>query len=401
VLIPYGRCAFWEGELQPLKISKKGLATKEASGDVSDHDRNPKTSDQEQVFVAGPRPETAAAATTAAADFIPMSLTDVIKWLEGYSSKHETSTQDGSLPHQTESKSVTTPSETSTPVQPSVPARPDAVDAIFPMMEIQEEYTEDGKQVYGKAVDVSSRLQHLWNKVDHDNSDGETKTPHPDDLDDHDQVGVGGTLSNEAVAVEEASSPPPVVSDEEYDRLAKRLEELEMLEDRELQMEHRTKARHPTSTKPKKQTGLSFQKGFLNAKPKTKPKAKTPAVGATAASSAQASAPAATDEAVTKKSKITIDLNKNTVQEIPQEGRQQPLPPRQQQSTQSPSQQRQTMADSNMFTGHIQERTAVATTSGGTVSAEQAAASSCNANQRSTPTKKKRVSRFAQERMQQ
>jgi hypothetical protein len=138
-------------------------------------------------------------------------------------------------------------------------------------------------------------------------------------VEEDDQVVVGGTLNNEAVAVKEALSPPSVVSDEEYDRLAKQLEEVEMLKEQQLQKEQRTNAQQPKTTKPKKQTGLSFQKGFLNAKPKTKPKAKASAVGATAASSAQASTPAAT-EAVIKKSKITTDLNNNTVQEIPQEG---------------------------------------------------------------------------------
>ena len=91
-----------------------------------------------------------------------------------------------------------------------------------------------------------------------------------------------------------------------------------------------------------------------------------------------------------KKSKITIDTSKNTIQEIPEEGRQQPVPSKQQSlSTPSHASINNTF-DTSAFSGLIQERPSASNSS------SSPTATSTNVN-----AKTKRVSRFAMERRQQ
>ena len=225
---------------------------------------------------------------------------------------------------------------------------------VLPFVEIQEEYTDDGKQVYGKAVDISSKLQSLWKHEEIDRRKEEQKYQSDDEEDD--EYGVinqtkvttdhvvnqeSARISNEDTS--DISSPPKAkkpevtISDQEYDRISKRLEELALLEEQESQQpKQKVPLSQPKKTNSSKKatTGgaFKFQKGFLNAKPK-KASIKTTKTQATA--KIDTPQQSSSEPAVTKKSKITIDTSKNTIQEIPKEGNQNPVPPKQSSSSSS------------------------------------------------------------------
>ena len=73
--------------------------------------------------------------------------------------------------------------------------------------------------------------------------------------------------SSETFGQSDAVAPEPLpakISDEEYDRLSKRLEELALLEEQEQQ--GKSQKKEFSGASKKKSSGLTFQKGFLNAK---------------------------------------------------------------------------------------------------------------------------------------
>jgi hypothetical protein len=178
-----------------------------------------------------------------------------------------------------------------------------------------------------------------------------------------------------------------VISDEEYDQLARRLEELARLEE---EAEEAAKLQHfrpvpvssiSSSTANKSSTskgsnggggggGLQFKKGFLNKA--SKPKGPTEK----------------------KTTRITIDTTKNTVQEIPSRvSNPQVIPSKEHSSNQvRMNQQRQTQQlDSQLFSGQIQERQPQFS--------ESQTAQSLSNQAPQPPQKEKRMSRFARERL--
>jgi hypothetical protein len=426
VLIPFGRCAFFEGELQPNKIvvPKKNAegedveTTMESPAGATSTNLHPPphqaVTEQEEVYIAVPttiRAGKADATTTTTTttdstttDPLPVPLSEAIRWLKDHSSSIDSKpmAKGGNKPPPTEPKKTsTTPSKVRTTSSHNNTSVASPADAAFPLVDIQEEYTEDGRQVYGKAVDITSKLKELWKTDDRHSRGGEEKHPYDydDDNDDHTNLDVDESVAHNVLndMIGESSSPKsspsrssarPTVSDEEYDRLSKRLEELARLEEEEQQRQPRTSSlqqstKNNYAVKNKKSTSLQFQRGFLNAKPK--PAKKT----------------ALKEEAVTKKSKITIDTTKNTIQEIPKVGRQQPVPPKQ--PLFQPHSSAPVMMDAgNVFSGVIQERAASGNPSAAAAKPTAATTSTASMNNNINDAgKKKRVSRFAQERRQQ
>ncbi len=439
---------------------------------------------------SGGRKETDASIRILPKDAIPMSLSEAVRWLEYHSShnnKHEQkphiqhggsdnivqpSVAAASLSSSSSSSRVrssqstilsnyesatTTPPET-TPIKMTGPetnkyppgdTRPSSSPSpvVFPLVDIQEEYTPDGRQVYGKAVDVSSRLRSLWKEH------GEMKTNHDDDDDDDGDAGDVMKYINpkddstheaaddalpQAGPLDRPKAGPPVVSDEEYERISRRLEELALLEESQQRGGGTSRIGRPATTKgppPQQQyrkkapssssSSLQFKRGFLNAKPK---KERIPNKTPPPSSSSETLIGGNDNETGRPKTvlsgeeephrrTITIDTTRNTIQEIPRVGRQLPVPPKQQQAEQNSISQRQQkqqtsgrpLVDPKVFSGHIQERPTPAATSRRrqmTMGNDDDEIISANVNPvRLNPsgsgTRPKRTSWFAQERMQQ
>lgn len=435
VLIPCGRCAFWEGELSPSTINNNNSdATNDQAAKDDRETINTASSSvtgEEEVFIAT---NNIASAVDAADNLVSIPLSAAIEWLEQCSSASNpppmaaasppSSTKSTAAAAAPKKKAVPQPKtgSDSTPLSShrssatSSPLDNDTTNnntaTAFPLVEIQEEYTEDGRQVSGKAIDVTARLQALWKQEDqanHQRQREEEKVAFDEEtVTGNDSVLLSSDASKDREAVirqhqsdqpgnDHAKTPPKVISEEEYGQISKRLEELALLEEQEQQQ---TRARR------KKSSGLTFQKGFLNAK-KAKPKPtkestkKVETLPTTNnARSVTSRSPSTT---VARKSKVTIDLDQNTVQEIPQEGRQQPLPVRQgilNHQHQPPSSNRR-MDTQSGFSGTIQERSNVAIGGGPSRSREIQGSTAPTTDNSTNAHKKKRVSRFAQERQHQ
>jgi hypothetical protein len=403
VMIPYGRCAFWEGELQPKKITKKDENKGIVSSSATDEE-------EEEVFVATSSslrsyPNDNNTDGSNSQDAVSMTFSDAIQWLQKYSSS-TTSTSSN--------KKTTIKSSIKSTIK-TKPQPPASTPTALPFVEIQEEYTDDGKQVYGKAVDISSKLQSLWKQEESDRRKEEQKYQSDND-DENGEYGVNNQtqLTTEHVLCPEtertrndsiseisnskAEKPEVLISDQEYDRISKRLEELAFLEEQELQQQQVRVSQPKRKHSNKKPTigAFQFQKGFLNAKSK-KVSAKT--IKETTTTKIDMPQQPPSEPAVTEKSKITIDTSKNTIQEIPKEGNQQPVPPKQSSSSSATS--GKTMLAQNIFSGNIQERPQqqIVPTRANIVGVTTTNNDSNN-NKNPAP-KKKRVSRFAQERMVQ
>jgi hypothetical protein len=413
VLIPFGPCAFWEGELNPSPYVDKPTENTRADDDTTNASTEKSSlitpltgKEEEEVFVAV---KGSASPETAAENLISMPVSRAMEWLQKHGSSH--SKQQQSKPATKKSPNPSAPSKT----QPSVKAtnapssksstatrknREEKSAAVaFPMVEIQEEYTEDGQQVYGKAIDVTARLEALWKKdqqasQQRTQEEEEKVAPYDDDYDRHvdSATAVDNKVPPQAYQEQEHDNvvlqepePTSKITDEEYDRLSRRLEELALLEEQEQQAKQKSKGL------------LAFKKGFLlNAKkPKGKP---TPASKSIKANSGN-SAASLDSLGATRKSKVNIDLNQNIVHEIPSEGRQQPLPLRQVAPIQQQQRQQSNRTmDPTMFSGQIHERPVAVPSVGATGTPGMATTST---TVKSETPKKKRVSRFAQERQQQ
>ncbi|KAG7356574.1 hypothetical protein IV203_001260 [Nitzschia inconspicua] len=398
VLIPFGRCAFWEGELNPSTFIDDDVAKvpEERTSNIVGKRRDSAAEGEEEVYISTKR-HTVSTSEALADDLISVPLSRAIGWLEEYSSSSIASKQRKAAQEEpAKAKIVTKRQVPSTTKTPSSGARPTSTsdDMIsFPMVEIQEEYTEDGQQLYGKAIDITSRLEALWKhedgssrhrqneeeKYDHETGVEYSMTSTNSDNGENPHTKMQQNVPN---MTDQDSKVAPTISDEEYDRLSQRLEELAFFEEQEQQIK----------AAKKKSAGLTFQKGFLNAvKPKSKRIATTnkTSTGRADESTKTSISPNPDLSGVNRKSKVTIGENQNKVKEIPQEGRQQPVPPRQ-----GVQQTSSRMIDPSLFSGLIQERTD-ATTAGNRDTPAVASSSGNNT------TKKKRVSRFAQERQQQ
>ena len=253
---------------------------------------------------------------------------------------------------------------------------------------IVEEYDSTGKQIDGSVYDVSRQLQQIWQNADEDapRTGGEEK-----------QNLYDGVLSGQEQQQHE--EPKPVtISDQEYESLTSRLDELVRLEEEASKSTLSTPKEELASKKKTKKkqgtTSTGWSKGFLNAgfnKKKAGGKKKTPPTNPVSKTDTtyietQSQSPREESHTVAKPRTggggVVIDTDRNSVQEIPRIGTQK-VPPKVRQNPQPSSSS--SMESTSMFSGVVQERPKQQTSiGGGEVIGERP----------------KRVSRFAQERQQ-
>ena len=418
VLVPaFGGVAFYEGELFPDTRSKPGsspseeeetivIPTIETTKKLAGGKQHQNQPDEKDVTVVG--------------------LSEAIEWLQKYS----ISSNDSSKPRISGVKATNTganvatkpasdngvskpPSSTKPNSAPtskqSLPKSrsrapdyyPDQAPA-GPMFNINEEYSVDGTRIVGEAVNLSTRLKAVYGDDNPENFSEDSKM-------EEDDAPLDPTLAEEKE--KPVTSAKAAVSDKDYDRISKRLEELALMEEEEAKREKEGRrkpakplggeGRSKASTQTKKAKGKStssfgFQKGFLNKKTtKTKP---------------------AKRDSTSSQSGVTIDVSQNKVHEIPREGRQQPVPAR------KPSQQDQghvaqssndsRLLDTSIFSGQISERSMpMGSSSSGVISRDVAARVAANEQtqslqhelqqQQRRQARPKRVSRFRQQREQE
>jgi len=423
VLVPaFGGVAFYEGELLPDTRSKPGSSTNE---------------EEETVFI--PTIETTKKLAGGKQqqnppdekDVTVVGLSEAIEWLQKYSMSSNESTKpqiSGVKTTNTAAKVATKPPSGNGPSKPppstipksattskqSLPKSSSRAPNYYPnqapagsMFNINEEYSADGARIVGEAVNLSTRLKAVYGDDNPENFSEDSKM-------EEDNAPFDPTLAEDKE--KSVTSAKDAVSDKDYDRISKRLEELALMEEEEAKREKegrrkpakplggegRTKASTQTKkTKGKSTSSFGFQKGFLNKKtsktkkiPKTKP---------------------AKRDSTSSQSGVTIDVSQNKVHEIPREGRQQPVPAR------KPSQQDQghvaqssndsRLLDASVFSGQISERTMpMGSSSSGVISSDVAARVAANEQtqslqhelqQQQRQARPKRVSRFRQQRQQE
>ena len=445
VLIPFNRIAFYEGELNPettLTQPTTKLDTNDDNkvanvggnkGDVDD-DGGGGSGEAEVVYVNSTT-ETTATTTIASTsssssnydnNLHRMTVPDTINWLRSSSSSLKST-----------SKPKPKPTSTLKPKEIKVDGRENknssnrrdddgggSSGAPIPsvsVFNIQEEYTADGKCVFGKAVDLSARIQHVYGKNGNGDGDNNENDESKSDDDNVSSDKCDSDSGTDTVAADidgvVSSSKKKEVSDEEYDRIAKRLDELALLEQQEANM----KGRRPKS-KPLGSTssGFGFKKGFLNnnnnnnssstnKKKKKKQLQSSEEMNATS-NNRERKISSSSSVGGGDRDRVTIDTSKNKIREIPREGNQQPLPIRKTNNTttvqynqqQHQQQQHNTrMLDRSIFSGQISERNTnnINTTTNTTpVIISETTASTPTSQE---PMKKKRVSRFKQQLQQE
>ncbi|KAL3940432.1 MAG: hypothetical protein SGBAC_005040 [Bacillariaceae sp.] len=332
------------------------------------------------------------------------------------------------------------------------------------MVEIHEEFNDEGIQTKGGVVNVTSEFQALMDKIGQgdemnfpqgNDMSGETKEDLPED-------GSGEEMMTDY------DTPLRQLSDPEFDQLAKRLDELARLEESEIQRLQqgaragKLKAQRAANNKKKSSGG--WNKGFLNQPKKKKsskngPTTKALSKSTTNQTGSQTLPPPSSDQATTAATSrtsqvipnptsepklpqppasattaaasaspggVAFDLSQNRVQEIPSLPGTRPVPPRNNVSMSSnpataadPSIDDPTirMMNSTAFSGVIQERPTVSVASAGdgketNAIQERTAPKSFRRRrqqqqqtqpepQTQDPNKpKKKLSRFAQERME-
>eukprot|EP00536_Pseudo-nitzschia_multiseries_P009315 jgi/Psemu1/22888/gm1.22888_g len=488
VLIPaFGTgVAFFEGELRPKTRAKAvhGSGSSSSKNDEEEEMVCISTAPQTNC-VAGQRasaqkqkPNNASIPTNE--DLVSVSLSDALDWLRKHSSFANSEIAGSTVrkpgPPAKESPQTPAPKVTTAKPKPTAAGKPkpeipnantttakatnigtgtststehSRMDEVSPIMfNINEEYDEHGKRVYGEAVNLSSRLQAVYGDASPSHSD----TNYSEEKDD--STGGGPTSTSMHAKGEEnmpaAKKKKKVVSDEEYDKISRRLEELALLEEEEAKRKKQMRSSPKTLGSTSKKTAASssssssssfgFKKGFLNSTKRSSPKKKSPPAVAKSTTNAttlksmpttSTPKPNGSEDPVPKipSGGVTINTSKNQIHEIPREGRQQPLPQR---NTQQQQQQQQQIAplpsthnatasstrllDSSVFSGHISERPAVpsssSSSSSSAISAETAARLAANEQTQSLQhelaqheqqmsSKPRRVSRFKQQRQQE
>eukprot|EP00980_Cylindrotheca_fusiformis_P027600 scaffold21455_cov116-Cylindrotheca_fusiformis.AAC.17 len=362
VLVPYTKKAFVLGELRPQKDANQ----------------------QEQVQIATGKNERQT-----------VSLHDAKEWL----------LQKTNPPKKTEQhvpkKSSGTPAEAAKQPTPA---------PLVNMVDIQEEYNPDGTRVTGNVVNVSSEFQSLIESMG-----GTPMNLNADDYS-YPEEEKGESFEDNDIA----KKP---LSDKEYTLLSQRLDELARLEELENERQQNNGSKLQNRVKTTKKTTNKgdggWNKGFLNA-PKKKPaKKKAPAttkpLHSEAITSSTPAASASVQESTSStntsnRGGVAFDMSQNKVQEIPSIPGTQPLPPRNtsQPAANTSGSNNSRMLDSNVFSGIIQERPAAAASSSSSSTRPSGIVERPMIQERRTQTarapkaepKKKKLSRFAQERMQ-
>lgn len=406
VLVPaFGGVAFYEGELCPETRSKNDAIDNEEKEEIvyiatSTAEQTKNLSGKKQPNKNEPDEK----------NISEVKLSEAIEWLRKHSSVDKKSTATTSRSAEAKateagtskaSSSSTKQASAKASKKPSIPqSRSHEVyqRPAGPMFNINEEYSADGRRIVGEAVNLSTRLKAVYGD---DN---------PENFNDEDEK------EDDSVPTQHEGEAEPIstktVSDEDYDRIAKRLEELALMEEEETKRikEGRTKTVQPLGggsvVKPKKSKSSSsfgFQKGFLNKKKPAKKKTDV----------LKNQVP--TDPKPSSTGGVTIDVSQNKIHEIPREGRQQPVPSRKPQY-QTPATQSITankLLDSSVFSGNVSERSTTMgsqTMSSGVISKDVAARVAANEQtqslqneleQQQRQARPKRVSRFRQQRQQE
>lgn len=244
-------------------------------------------------------------------------------------------------------------------------------------VEIQEEFNADGKQVRGDVVDVSKRLNAIWQNtmepaLSHKVDDG------------------GGPIIEE----EEEEPHKNPMSDEEYEKLSKRLYELARMEE-EAERGGATPSAKPKELSSKNAANSSgWKKGFLSSKPTKSKKTKA---------SQQRTIPrpgvdtyGLSKEITQASNSVSFDTTQNQIQEIPRIGTQK-VPPKP--CTVVGSKPLETC----LFSGVVQERPSIQKTpviQERSVIRESLVVQEGVEQQKTQKQPKKRLSRFARERQQ-
>ena len=280
------------------------------------------------------------------------------------------------------------PSPTTAPQTRDAGYRPSSssdTSAALPYFEIREELDESGTQISGEAINVTQQLECL-------ESNGETK------ISGSESVPVNDALDqayNETIP--EDTSELKHLSDQEYESLSARLEELARLEE---------KAAHEKVSNQKSARQLQskgWSKGFLNSKPRDKKPKASPSQYTTSQSKASQAQPepstgrkeAFQEENQIKEiprvgersvSEIRKPIESNVFSGVLQERVTRPGPPREYESDRISERPTRSAAskpiDESVLSGVVQERSA-----------------KTRSQPQEAPSKKK-LSRFAQERQQ-
>ena len=449
VLIPAfgGKAAFFEGRLSPEMRSKS------RGGSIG----NGKEEEEEIIYVSAPAPNSKHRPTkrqpkppSTESDRIPVSVSDAIEWLR----KHSSEPNDVARTTSTKRTPATTATgDTSTvdgrpaptaPTKQPPPSRPRASDPGgappgMPMVNINEEYAADGRRIVGEAVDLSSRLRAVYGDDRPENLGKSPTGGVEESKSEAADAPFDPTLGGHTTATTKPSKAK-TVTDEEYDRISRRLEELALMEE-ESQKKKPAKplgGRNGGGTvgsipkTEKNSSSFGFQKGFLNKKKKKKKPCCSPDSNKknNCCEKKTASATKTVDTEPSKKESfegsgnedrgVKIDVSKNRVHEIPREGRQQPVPPRKTAESAtgaSTAGDNHRLVDASVFTGRVAERT---NAMGGSVSAMPPVSMSADAaarvaaneqtrnlqheleqQRRRQQARPKRVSRFKMQRQQE
>lgn len=397
VLVPvFGGVAFYEGELRPESRRKSGSSGEEEEEEeivyLSTAETTTRSGKQQQQHHHQQQNK------STEMDITPVSLWDAIEWLWKNSThaveasskskteartKNVAASNDKTKPSDaTKQQAAPAPVQQSSNKQPTPYSRsrePGAAQNVVagPMFNINEEYSADGTRIVGEAVNLSSRLKAVYGDDDNDNTDDNnniyhTTTPYAYDTKGEDSkteaddapfdptLVVEETTTTASSSVNAASTKQ--ISDEEYSRISKRLEDLALMEEEESKRKKdgRRKPAKPlggggsgsegvsavAGRAKSKSSSFGFKKGFLNnnasaskkmamqTKPATTTTMSSPKASqggdATATATATASCTTAAFEVSAKQASggVTIDVSQNKVYEIPREGKQQPVPVR-------------------------------------------------------------------------
>jgi hypothetical protein len=445
VLIPFGRRAFLEGELCPSSSSPKSKSN-EHSHNSNDQDE---TQEKEMIDVLQDDLTWSSMSTDEARTFLQhkvasskssTSSTRTPSTATANKSPAPTSKSSSSSKASTTSMSSmnNSQSETSQPSSQTEFSQSFFMGLPSNLMDIQEEYDSQGNQIYAKAVDVTSQLKSFWKNSKDENKDNGGSATDDDKMDELSQPSPGIVTAAETESETETSSSPSskptVVSDEEYDRLSRRLEELAQLEEEEaaaaakgikriknMKKGVNDKNNSAAKTKPKTTTrsNLQFKKGFLNSNSKSSNASKSNNKNNVKQKqvSSSSSPPAGQQQETEnnghdhddsgdgrrKNKTITIDTTKNMVQEIPSEVPNPQIIPSKQHTSNLLNKSRgghvggrSTQLDESIFNGRIQEQEQQRRQQQPNASGPQ------HINQPPPQHKKeKKMSRFALERLQQ
>jgi len=320
VLIPFTSKAFFEGSLQPTIATSSG---------------------KEQVQVK-----------ISKENFVETNRPEAMEMLE----KRIQAVQE-TVRKVTKKKTAAAPRTKATAAEPS--------SGPLPFFEIREEFDEQGNEIKSEAINVAKELEYLQR-----NEDGKLDSA---------VRAVSSSKNQQSTELQEdqPATTKPVISEEEYQELTSRFNELARLEEQD-ESNKRT-----NQTSSKKLQGSGWAKGFLNKKkPATKKKP-------TAAPVVDVAPRTSTGK------KVGFQEEANQIKEIPRVG-ERSVPSR------TPTNTHTKPIETSVFNGVIQERPVTVAVQERNVTASSAAGvqERAAATSEDVPPKKE-LSRFAQQRLEQ